>query len=146
MTTILTHASTIHESLHTIQEHNLVEGNSRCWTVTGLSHRICIWNPNTVAWGWTRKLGVDDGDRFGRLCPFVLTMARTEKEPAGFVAALKCRGPFVEGWRWMSLLLVALIFTFSHFVTAIIDFPVNVMEQNTHLHAQWLPWDFSTHH
>lgn len=33
----------------------------------------------------------------------------------------------------MSLLLVALIFTSIHFVTVIIDFPVNVMEKNTNL-------------
>lgn len=36
----------------------------------------------------------------------------------------------------MSLLLVALIFTLIHFVTVIIDFPVNVIEKNTILLAQ----------
>lgn len=103
--------------------------------------------PKNCCLGMNHKLAVTDGDLFLYLYPFVWTVAcagqRKRKNLQAFAGVLTCRGQFVEGWKWISLLLVALIFTSIHFVTVIIDFPVNVMEKNINLRAHRLPWDFN---
>lgn len=55
---------------------------------------------------------------------------KKEKEPPGICGVADMQGTICGGdGRWMLPLLVALIFTFTHFDTVIMDFPVNVMEK-----------------
>lgn len=122
--------------------------HSECWEVTGLSHRIGIWNQRTVARGLSHKHCINDGDLSGCLCPFVLTMPfagqRKRKSLQVFVGSLICRGQFVAGWRWTSLLLVKLIFTFIHFVRVIYRYSGKCYGGgDTNLRAHLLPRDFS---
>lgn len=67
---------------------------------------------------------------------------KKKKEPPGICGVVEMQGTICGGvGRWMLLLLGALIFTFTNFVTVIMDFPVNVMENN-HLRAHHLLFGF----